>query len=514
MSRPPRDWLGGLERLGNRLPDPTTLFLLGALAVLVLSQVAVALDWSVTRSVVREGVLQQEQVRAVGLLTSDGLYWVLSHLVDAFMDFPPLGVVLVGMLGIGVAEKSGFIATLLRGALVAVPPGLLTPAVFFVGVMSSIGLDAGYVVLPPVAAALYRAMGRSPLVGIAAVFAGVSAGFSANLIPTSLDPMLAELSTASARLVDPDYAVAHTANWWFIAVSTVLLTGVGWAVTAHWVEPRLQARPAEEGGPAPPAAEASAGEALSDAERRALALALGAAAVTLLLFAAAALVPGAPLHGQDGRFPRWVQAIVPVLFIGFLVPGVVYGVATGRYRRDRDVAASMSETMASMGSYVVMAFFAAQFIAWFAHSRLGEMLALAGGQLLARAGLPDALLMSAFVGVVMLGNLLIGSMSAKYALIAPVFVPMFMQVGISPELTQAAYRVGDSVTNVVTPLNPYVVILLVFVQRHFAQAGIGTLLALMLPYAIAFAGVWTLLLVGWIALGLPLGPAGPLAYPG
>jgi len=503
-------WLDRVERLGNRLPDPATLFALGALGVMALSQLAADLGWSVEKTLLRDGRPVQETVRAVGLLGPDGLYWALSNLVKHFMDFPPLGVVLVGMLGIGVAERGGLIGALLRGALLAVPPVLLTPTVVFLGVMSSLGLDAGYVVLPPVAAALYQAVGRSPLVGLAAVFAGVSGGFGANLLITSLDPMLAELSTASAHLVDPDYAVAATANWWFMIASTLLLTAVGWAVTATWVEPRMAGKPAAEGGPGGAASDPE--RRLQPAERRGLALAAAAAALGLLVLAAAVWLPGAPLSGMDGVFPRWVRAIVPLLFLGFLIPGAVYGVAVGRIRSDRDLATMMGETMAAMGPYLVLAFFAAQFIAWFAHSGLGEMLAVTGGRLLARAALPHALLVLGFVVVVMLVNLVIGSMSAKYAFLAPVFVPMFMQVGISPELTQAAYRVGDSVTNVITPLNPYVVILLVFVQRHAPRAGIGTLLALMLPYALAFACAWSGLLALWIAAGAELGPAGPLAY--
>jgi aminobenzoyl-glutamate transport protein len=416
-------------------------------------------------------------------------------------------VVLVGMLGIGVAERSGFIGAALKATLLAVPGVLLTPTVFFVGVMSSMGLDAGYVVLPPVAAALYQAVGRSPLVGLAAVFAGVAAGFSANLLPTSLDPLLGELSTSAARLVDPHYAVAATANWGFMVASTVLITGVGWAVTAWWVEPRLSAR-----DPALAAGDRAAGEPLAPAERRGLAWAAGSVVLACALLALAVGLPGAPLHGDDGPFPRWVRVIVPLLFAGFLLPGAVYGYVTGSLRSDRDVARMMGETMAAMGSYVVLAFFAGQFIAWFAYSGLGEMLALSGGRLLASAAVGPTGLMVAFIGVVGVGNLFIGSMSAKYAFFAPVFVPMFMQVGVSPELTQAAYRVGDSVTNVITPLNPYMVILLVFLQRYAPRAGIGTLVAMMLPYALVFGVIWTGLLVLWMALGLPLGPEGPLAY--
>lgn len=537
-------WLDSIERVGNALPDPTTLFVIGALVVLLGSELAVRLDWSVEKTVTRvvtetvvdasgqpvvdpatgatltrasvdaQGRVRRElataEVRATSLLGSEGLFWIFKHLVKNFTDFPPLGVVLVGMLGIGLAERTGFIGALLKAVLLAVPPALLTPTVFFVGVMSSMGLDAGYVVLPPVAAALYQAVGRSPLVGLAAVFAGVSAGFSANLFITSLDPMLAEFTTASARLLDPDYAVAATANWWFMIASTVVLTGVGWAVTALWVEPRVGRKPPDEGGAAP--LPAAADTALEPDERRGLWLASAAAAATIGVFVLATLVPGAPLHGIDPPFPRWVRVIVPLLFIAFFVPGAVYGVATGKVRNDKDVARILGETMAGMGPYVVLAFFAAQFIAWFAHSGLGEMLALTGGRALAAAALPAALLMMGFIGVVFVGNLFIGSMSAKYAFFAPVFVPMFMQAGISPELTQAAYRVGDSVSNVITPLNPYVVILLVFMQRYVPRAGIGTLVALMLPYAVAFTVAWSLLLAAWVVSGFELGPGGPLVY--
>jgi len=539
--------LDAIERIGNGLPDPATLFAIGAALVMVLSQVAVSLDWTVTKTISREvreavldadghplsdpstgealtralldpttGQVQRElatvPVRATSLLSGEGIYWALSTLVKNFTDFPPLGVVLVGMLGIGLAEKTGFIGALLKATLLAVPPALLTPTIIFVGVMSSMGLDAGYVVLPPVAAALYQSVGRSPLVGLAAVFAGVSAGFGANLFITSLDPLLATFTSASAQILDPGYVVAATSNWWFMIASTVLLTGVGWAVTAWWVEPRFAGKPPELGGATPRDADGLSSQQLTADEKRGLVIAVAVAVAAVAVFTLATLLPGAPLHGLDGAFPRWVRVIVPLLFFGFLLPGLAYGVATGRLRNDKDVARMMADTMAGMGPYIVLAFFAAQFIAWFAHSGLGEMLAISGGRALAQARLPDPLLMQGFVVVVIIGNLFIGSMSAKYAFFAPVFVPMFMQVGISPELTQVAYRVGDSVSNVITPLNPYMVILLVFMQRHMARAGIGTLVALMLPYAVTFAVVWSLMLALWMATGAPLGPAGPLVY--
>jgi len=522
--------LDRIERAGNALPDPVTLFAVGALLVMALSQLAVSLDWQVEKTVTRElrdasgavlvdpasGVPRRESlrepVRARSLLSSEGLYYAFSSLVDNFKNFPPLAIVLVGMLGIGLADRSGFLGAALKALLVAMPARLLTPTVVFVGVQSSMALDAGYVVLPPVAAALYAAVGRSPLAGIAAVFAGVAAGFSANLLVTSLDAILAGFTEAGARIVDADYAVAATANLHLMISSTFVLTAVGWAVTSLWVEPRLAAKPAAEGGP--PEAPAAETARLSAGERRGLAAGLAAAAAVLALALAATWLPGAPLHGTapGSRFPRWVASIIPLVFVGFLVPGVAYGVATRTIRSDRDAARLMAESMSGMGSYIVMAFFAAQFIEYFRWSGLGEMLAVAGGGVLVEAALPRPLLLLGFVAVVAFTNLFIGSMSAKYAFFAPVFVPMFMQVGIAPELTQASYRVGDSITNVVTPLNPYVVVILVALQRWMPRAGLGTLLALMLPYALAFAAAWSVLLLGWVGLGLPLGPGGPLDY--
>ncbi|MFP4560589.1 MAG: AbgT family transporter [Thiohalorhabdus sp.] len=502
------DWLGVLERLGNRLPDPVTLFLLGTLVVLALSQVAETAGWRVVKTVSGEDGPVTETVTARGLLDSDGLWWLFSAMVENFVRFPPLGLVLVAMLGIGLAERTGLLPALIERSLGGVAPGLVTPVLLLVGVLSSLTLDAGYVVLPPLAAALYASQGRSPLAGIAVAFAGVSAGFSANLVVTGLDPMLAGLSTAGARILDPDYQVAVTANWWFMIASTILLPLAGWWVTRRFVEPRLSTRGLEQ-------AEGEEGRRAhrTDRETEGAALRTAGWALVLTLGAIVALVavPGAPLHGEGARFARWVEAIVPILLILFLIPAVAYGVRAGAIRSDRDAAALMGRTMADMGPYIVLAFFAAQFIEAFRYSRLGEMLAIAGGDLLASLSLPATLLMAAFVLVTVVGNLFIGSASAKYAFFAPVFVPMFMQAGISPELTQAAYRVGDSVSNVVTPLNPYMVIILSLMQRYAPGAGLGTLVATMLPYAVAFLLAWLVLLTVWVVGGWPLGPGAPLA---
>ena len=502
-------WLNRVERVGNRLPDPSTLFALGTLVVMLLSQLAVWLGWSVTRTLERDGALVAEPIRPVSLLDADGIWWLLSNLVKNFVEFPPLGLVLVGLLGIGVAERSGLLPVLLRRLLAAAPGSLLVPMTVFVGVLSSLALDAGYVVLPPLAGALFLAAGRSPLVGIAAVTAGVTCGFSANLFLTGLDPLLAGLSTAAAHLLDPRYEVAISANWWFMIVSTLLLTATGAFVTWRFVEPRL---------PRPTAAEMTGRERPRESvqeahdEDRGLRLAAWTLVVLLVLLFAAVLVPGAPLAGEGERFPRWMEALVPILLIVFLGTGLAYGIGAGSIRRDRDAVEMMGETMRAMGPYLVLAFFVAQFIACFGHSRLGEMLAVVGGGWLAELALPPASLMLAFIAVVMAGNLIIGSASAKYAFFAPVFVPMFMQAGIAPELTQAAYRVGDSVTNGITPFNPYLVIILAFIRRYRPDAGLGTLLALMLPYTLVFAPVWAALLGLWVVAGWPLGPGGGLEY--
>lgn len=565
-------FLDVVETVGNRLPDPITLFGGGAVLVLLLSWFGATSGWWVekpmaapemeivvdeatgepvevlqTAVVGRRVVLVRgpdgEPVRApvetpvlddegrlkmsrgsttitpVNLLSRDGFKWVLDTLVSNFTGFHPLGVVLVAMLGIGIAEKTGLIGALLKAMAKVTPQSLLTPAMVFVGILSSLAADAGYVVLPPIAAALYKTAGRSPLAGMAAVFAGVSAGFSANLVITSLDPLLSGLSEAGATIVDPGYTVNPAANWWFMIVSTVLLTFVGWGVTARFVEPRYATKPPDEGGPSAVTDEERAAQVITEEERSGMRFAVLVGAVVTALCLSLIFVPGAPLHAGEGEGPRWGQAIVPMLFLIFLSIGVAFGIPTGSVRGaspsgrlDGGIARLMADTMADMGPYIVLAFFAAQFVSWFNHSQLGVMLAIVGGNFLASLDMPPQVLMAAFILVAMLGNLFIGSASAKYAFFAPVFVPMFMQVGISPELTQAAYRVGDSATNIITPLNPYFVVILVFMQKYVPKAGIGTLVSMMLPYSVAFWLIWTVLLLAWMTSGLPLGPEGPLQY--
>ncbi len=574
-----------VEWIGNKLPDPAVLFLIGAAVVMLASQIAVSSNWTVHPKKAVSSINAETgepaisfvddetkaAIEPVSLLTTDGLYWCLTSMVTNFMGFAPLGIVLTGMLGIGVAERTGMIGALLKAFMKVVPNTLLTPTMLFLGIMSSMGLDAGYVVLPPLAAALYKSVGRSPLAGIAAVFAGVAAGFNANLLITGLDPMLANLSQIGARVLDPDYSVAATCNWWFAICSTFVVTLMGWGVSSWFVERRLSKKSAEDGGPTAIDASDLEAQQLSANEKRGLSWAGGTMALLLAIFAATVLIPGMPLHdrtipvpdkpGQtwladvadvhvdtsptldpklvvEGKghytdaslttfvtekgevlvkrnppFERWVNVVTPLLFLGFIIPGLVYGIVLKNVSSSKDAAKVMIDSIANMAPIIVLAFFAAQFIEYLKFSQLDKMIAFEGGMMLAGNEMSKQSLIVAFIVVTMVFNLFVGSMSAKYTMFAPIFIPMLMFVGISPELTQAAYRVGDSTTNIITPLNPYLVIILVFMREYAPKGGMGTLVAMMMPYTIVFTIGWTILLLIWMTIGVPLGPsAGPLEY--
>ncbi len=504
--------LAVIERVGNRLPDPATLFVIGCALVLLGSWWAASSGWSVAHPS-KPG----EMVTAVNLLAVSEQRWIWLNAIRNFLDFHPLGVVLVAMLGIGVAERTGLFAAILKLIVLATPAKLLTPAVIFAGVMSSAAADAGYVVLPPLVAGVFATVGRSPLVGIAAVTFGIAGGFSANLLITSLDPLLQGITLAAARLVQPDIDIRVDCNWYFMIGSTFMLTILGWIVTI-FVERRYDASQVRtqitNAG-----ITASGPERLSSQETRGLIVAALVALVTVGAIAAMVAVPGWPLHGSyeklPGRMvPVWTDALVPILFVGFLLPGVAYGIAAGNVRSDRDVARSMGDSMASMGTYIVLAFFAGQFIKWFERSNLGLMIAVEGVDALKQFELAPHVLVIAIVTLTAGINLFMSSASAKWAILAPVMVPLFMGLGLTPELVQAGYRVGDSVTNPITPLNAYLVVILVVIRRYEPTAGVGTVISLLLPYSLSAWIVWTLFLLAWGSIGLPLGPNGGAPFGG
>lgn len=506
--------LDRIERVGNALPDPVTLFALLAAGTLVVSWIAATLGLSA----VHPGT--GETIRALNLLDASGIERAFTTAVDNFTAFPPLGLVIVVIIGIGVTEHSGLISAALRGLLQAVPDAFLTATLVFAGIMSNVAVDAGYVVVVPLGAVLFAAAGRHPLAGLAAAFAGVSAGFSANLLITSLDPLLSGLSQEGARLVDPAYVVQPTANYWFMIVSTFLLTVLGAVVTERIVEPRLGAWDVSEAEDADEL-DIDAPDELTAEERKGLrwaGLTVVASVIVMLLMIVPegaplrdweAVAAGAPWYVQIGPF---LDSIVTILMLVFLFTGIAYGIAAGTITSDRDVAKMSSDGVAVLGSYIVLAFFAAQFVAYFGWSNMGLIVAINGADFLQGIGFSGLPLLLSFVVVAGVINLFIGSASAKWAVMAPVFVPMLMLTGYSPELTQAAYRVGDSTTNIITPLMPYFPVIIAFAQRWDRKVGLGTLIAAMVPYSILFMLAWAILFAIWVFLGLPLGPGAPLEY--
>lgn len=482
--------LDRLEAAGNRLPPPAWLFVwLGGL-VLVLSTLVSLAGWQATWP---DG---SRTVSAVNLLSAEGLRRILTDTVSNFTGFAPVGPVIVAMLGLGLAERSGLLGGLLA-TLVQLTRGRALPfLVAFAGVLSHVALDAGYVVVIPLAGLLFHRAGLPPLAGIACAFAGVSGGYAANLLLSPADAMLAGLSTEAARTVAPGATVAITANYWFMAASAFLVAGVVAAVTHALVIPRLQ-----RSGDEPE----TRLERLHPAGARAV-LAWTAALLALVL---AGLLPADGfLRGEDGSVLKspLLQGIVVVVAVYFGVAGLLYGRLNGTWRRAGDCIPAMEATLQLLAGYLVLMFFAAQFIAWFKWSQLGEMLAIAGASGLRTLDLSPVLLLVAFVLLTALVDLFIGSASAKWALMAPVFVPMFLLAGIAPEATQAAYRVGDSTANIISPLMPYFAMVVAFAQRWQRDTGVGTLMALMLPYSLALLVSWTAFLAAWLALGWPLGP--------
>lgn len=499
-----------VERVGNILPHPASLFAIFALAVVVLSGVFASFDISVTHP------STGEIIRPVSLLTVEGLHLMITRMVTNFTSFAPLGTVFVSMLGIGLAESSGLIGAALKKLVLSAPPRLLTFAIVLAGVLSNMASEIGYVLLVPLAAIIFYSAGRHPLVGLAAAFAGVSGGYSANLLLGTVDPLLAGISEEAAKLVDPDYSVNAAANYYFMAASTFFIAFAGTWVTERIVAPRLGAYEGE--------AVADDGmTTLSPEEERGLRYALAAAVAFALVLlwgtvpSSWTFPPGAgflrnPETGGLLRSP-FLSGIVAFIFLGALAVSVAYGRGAGTIKNDADVVDGMGKAISTLGTYTVLVFFAAQFVSYFNWTHLGQIFAVKGAEGLKALGFGPVFLMLGFIALTMFINLFMGSASAKWAIMAPVFVPMFMLLGYTPELVQTAYRIGDSVSNIVAPMMSYFALIVAFVARYDTRAGIGTVIALMLPYTVVFALVWSSLLTVWILLGLPVGPGAALYLP-
>ncbi len=498
-------FLSTIERLGNGLPHPATLFASFSLAIILLSWLTSMLGLEAVNP--KDGSV----VEPINLVSRLGLHWILENTVHNYTGFAPLGTVLVALLGIGVAEKSGLIGTLLRLAVHAAPPRLLTFVLVMAGVMSNMASDVGYVLLVPLGAIIFLSVGRHPLAGLAAAFAGVSGGFSANLLLGTIDPLLAGISQEAARIMEPTYTVTPACNYYFMVVSTFVVAAAGTWVTEKVVEPRLGVF---EG-------EGLAGDEdigpLTSKEKNGLvwALAVNVLFIAVILWG---LIPAAgflrdPVSGDVLHSP-FMHGIVTSIFLGGLLSGVAYGFGAGTFRSDTDVVAGMKQAMETMGLFLVLVFFAAQFVAYFKYTNLGMILAIKGAESLHASGLGPIPLMISFLLLSAVLNLLMGSASAKWAFMAPVFVPMFMLLGYSPELVQGVYRIGDSSTNIISPMMSFFALIVAFMQRYDPKAGMGTVIATMLPYSITFLLAWMVLLIIWLLTGLPLGPGGELYLQG
>ena len=503
--------LNGIERVGNGLPHPVVLFAMFALAIVAISAVCAALGVSATGELVVNGQLQETTVSVVSLLTKEGLTYIFTSAVSNFTSYAPLGMVLVAMLGVGVAEQSGLIDTLLKRVVKATPAKLLTPMIVFLGVMSNIASDAGYVILIPLGAMMFRACGRHPIAGLAAAFAGVSGGFSANLLIGSLDAMLAGITQTAVSILDPGYQVQVMGNYIFLFVSTFLITILGTIVTDKIVEPRLGVY----GGGLEGEEDASL-TTITDEQKKALRRA-GIAALVYIAVIVASLIPANSFFRNEageilGNTP-FVNSIVVLIALLFFIPGVAYGMTAGTFKDNKDVSNAMAKAMSDMGSFLALAFVSAQFIKYFEYTKLGTIIALAGAEFFKSINIGLIPLMVVFVLFSAFMNLFMGSASAKWNILAPVFVPMFMLLGYSPELCQLAYRIGDSSTNIITPMMTYYAVIIMFAQRYDKKAGIGTITSTMIPYSLAFLIGWTVMLILWLSLGVPIGLSTSLFYP-
>ena len=445
-------------------------------------------------------------VKAISLLNAEGLRYIFNSATKNFTSFAPLGTVLVAMLGVGVAEWTGLINTSLRKVLTGVHPKLLTAIVVFTGVMSNIASDAGYVVVIPLGALLFASAGRHPIAGLAAAFAGVSGGFSANLVFGTTDALLAGLTNEALRGAGIDYEVLTTGNWYFLLVSTFLLVFLATFITERVVEKNL----------GPYKSKSTVGdEKITDIENKGLRNAGLALLVYIVIMGLLMFLPNAPLKAPNAEGELTLNefmgnGLIPAILLLFLIPGFAYGKTVGKIKNSNDVIEAMTDAMRSMGGYLVLSFFAAQFVNYFSYTNIGTILSVKGANFLERIGFTGLPLIISFILITAFLNLLMASASAKWAIMAPVFVPMMYRLGLSPELTQVAYRIGDSTTNIITPLMSYFAMIVVFAQRYDEEAGLGTLISTMIPYSVTFLVGWALLLIIWFILDLPLGPGAPL----
>ncbi|RPI10332.1 MAG: AbgT family transporter [Zetaproteobacteria bacterium] len=493
-----------VESVGNKVPHPAVLFSLLMLLVIVLSQV---LHWLGVHVSYERINLQTYDIETVttavrSLLSADGIRFIVTTVVPNFINFGPVGIILVAMIGVGLAERSGLIGALIRMIVTVAPRKAMTAIIVTLGVLSSIASDAGYLVLIPLGAVAFHSLGRHPLVGLAAAFAGVAAAFGANILVKPIDGILAEMTNDAIHILDPAKSIGLTANFYFGIVSSVLLIVVCSVITDRVVEPRF----GEYQGDSPTAES----QGLSAEESRGLTFALWAAVGILLVLCLLTLPQGAPLRNPTtgeiiGDSPLMASLVFLIMAV-FLVTGIGYGIGARTITTIDSGIDAVTKTLSDLGGLMLLFFVISQFVAYFNYSNMGTILAVNLANFLKQANLGSATLLLGFIAIGFLLSIPIPNILPKWAIMAPVFVPLFMKLGVAPDVVLAAYRVSDSPPNVINPLLPHFALVVGFAQRWQKDAGVGTIVAMMLPYAAATFVAWTLLFLAWYLLGLPFGP--------
>jgi aminobenzoyl-glutamate transport protein len=504
-------FLDVVEKVGNKVPHPAVIFLILIAIVIVLSQILHMLGTSISYQVLNPEThkLETATTPAKSLLTADGIRFMYERLIPNFMSFTAVGLMIVAMVGAGVAEEAGLVKALIRKLVLVSPPRALTYIMAYVGIMSSIAADAGYLVLIPLAGAAFLSVDRHPLAGLALGFAGVASGFTVNMLIKPLDAVLVEFTNDAIHLVNPNASIGLTSNLWFSIASVVVLTGLIAFITDKTIEPRLgEYKPensAAMGGSQPAEGRAE----LSTEESRGLRYALFALLGTIVFFALLTLPPGAPLRNPDtgaliGTSP-FMNGLIALIMVLFLTTGAAYGIGAGSMKNITDIIKAIEKALSGLGGLIFLFLLISQFVAYFNYSNMGTILAVKMADVLRDSNIGPLWLLIGFIVVVAIVDLLITGAIAKWAIFAPIFVPLLMKLGVAPEAVLAAYRVGDSPINSITPLNAYFALVVVFAQKYDKNAGVGTVVALMLPYVIWIMVVWTLLFVAWYLLGLPWG---------
>ncbi len=500
--------LGFIERVGNKIPDITILFVGAFVLVCVISAILSQVHFDYVHPTTGKNIVVNN------MLSGENIVLLLSKMVTNYSGFPPLGMVIVATLGIGIADGSGYINTGLKKLLAVTPKYLLTPIIILAGMLSHIGPDTGYVIIIPVAAYMFYASGKHPLSGIAASFAGIAGAFAANYTPSAIDPVIQGFTQSAAQLIDPTYQVNVLCNYFFAFASTFGVIASCWYVTEKITEPWLwKACPLD--------ADIDVGEdantEITPKENRAFYIASGVLIAMSIGLVLALLPADSILRDKDGVIASFkapvMQSIVSLLFVFTGTVGLVYGVLVGKFKSPKDVTNAMENITKTLVQLIVFYFFAAQFLWAFGASNMGALIAISGAEFLKSLALPPQITVFGIIVLVGLLNLIITSASAKWAILAPIFVPMLMAVGISPELTQVAFRVSDSAVNVVTPMFAFYPLIILYCQKYCKSAGIGTLSSMMLPYTIALLITLTIMLYLFWGLDIPLGFQADYVYP-